>query len=131
VNALARHEFAGFVFALPPFGAAASFRFLLSACNEGRYPNAHVEMAQFDLGEALRTQSKYPEAFQAYQSAGSPSGNDAELRQRALLAAGEVSDMLSKRDEALTQYRAAIAVNASTEEAGAARKYLDKPYRGH
>jgi tetratricopeptide (TPR) repeat protein len=111
--------------------AAASFRSLLSACNEVRYPNAHVEMAQFDLGEALRSQGKHQEAFQAYQAAGSASGNDAELRQRALLAAGEVSDMLSKRDEALTQYRAAIAVNASTEEAVAARKYLDKPYHGH
>ena len=31
VNALARHEFAGCVFALPPFGAAAGFRFLGNA----------------------------------------------------------------------------------------------------
>ena len=111
--------------------ATSSFRSLLNACNEGKYPNAHVEMAQFDLGEALRSQGKHQEAFQAYQVAGNPNGNDAELRQRALLAAGEVSDILSKRDEALTQYRAAIAVNASTEEAGTARKHLDKPYRGH
>ena len=80
---------------------------------------------------ALTQMGKHQEALQAYQAAGSASGNDAELRQRALLAAGEISDILSKRDEALTQYRAAIAVNASTEEAGAARKYLDKPYRGH
>jgi hypothetical protein len=38
---------------------------------------------------------------------------------------------MAKRDDALTEYRAAIALDSSTEEADTARKYLDKPYRGN
>jgi hypothetical protein len=53
------------------------------------------------------------------------------LHQRALLAAGEVSDLLSKRDDALAEYRAAISLDSSTEEAETARKHLNRPYRGH
>jgi tetratricopeptide (TPR) repeat protein len=109
----------------------ASYQDLLSACKEGRYPGAHLEMAQFALGEALRGQRHLPEAMAAYQAAVSASGYDPDLHQRALLGAGEVADLMAKRDDALTEYRAAIALDSSTEEADTARKYLDKPYRGN
>ena len=109
----------------------ASYRSLLSGCKEGRYPGAHTEMAQFALGEALRGQSQLPEALEAYEAAVATSGYDPDLRQRALLAAGEVFDLLTKRDQALAQYRAAIALDSSTEEADTARKYLARPYKGH
>jgi tetratricopeptide (TPR) repeat protein len=109
----------------------ASYQDLLGACKEGRYPRAHLEMAQFALGEALRGQRHLPEAMAAYQAAVSTSGYDPDLHQRALLGAGEVADLMAKRDDALTEYRAAIALDSSTEEADTARKYLDKPYRGN
>jgi tetratricopeptide (TPR) repeat protein len=109
----------------------ASYRALLSACQEGRYPGAHVEMAQFALGEALRGQTRFAEALGAYQAAAATSTYDPDLHQRALLAAGEVSDLLAKRDDALAEYRAAISLDSSSEEADAARKYLERPYRGH
>src|SRR5713101_3046517 len=109
----------------------ASYRSLLSGCKEGRYPGAHTEMAQFALGEALRGQSQLPEALEAYEAAVATSGYDPDLRQRALLAAGEVFDLLTKRDRALAQYRAAIALDSSTEEADTARKYMARPYKGH
>jgi tetratricopeptide (TPR) repeat protein len=109
----------------------ATYRALLKGCTEGRYPSAHVEMAQFSLGEALRGQNQHAQALEAYQAAISTSSYDPDLHQRALLAAGEVSDLLSQRVDALKQYRAAIALDSSTEEAGVARKYLDRPYQGH
>lgn len=108
----------------------ASYRALLSGCKEGRYPGAHAEMAQFALGEVLRGQNQLTDALEAYQAAAAASGYDSDLHQRALLGAGEVSDLLTKRDQALAEYRAAIALDSSTEEADAARRYLAKPYRG-
>ena len=109
----------------------AVYQALLNGCKEGRYPNAHVEVLEFSLGEALRGQTRLAEALAAYQAAVGTSAYDPDLHQRALLAAGEVSDLLSKRQDALTEYRAAIALNSSTEEAETARKHLNRPYRGH
>jgi tetratricopeptide (TPR) repeat protein len=87
-------------------------------------------MAQVALGDALRARGQLQEAFQQYQEAGSSTSNP-ETRQRALLESGEISDLLSKRDEAVREYQAAIALDGSSEEADMARKHLDKPYRGH
>jgi len=109
----------------------ASYQTLLAGCKEGRYPNAHVEMAQFALAEAFRGQNRWSEALAAYQAAAGTSDYDPDLHQRALLGAAMVSDLLSQREQALTQYRAAIALDSSTEEADTARRYLDHPYRGH
>jgi len=109
----------------------ATYRTLIKGCKEGSYPSAHVEVAQFSLGEALRGQNQHAQALEAYQAAISTSSYDPDLHQRALLAAGEVSDLLSQRVDALKQYRAAIALDSSTEEAEVARKHLDRPYQGH
>lgn len=113
-------------------GAAAidAYRTLLDDCKDGKYPDPHVELAEFGLGEALRGQNKYPEAILAYEAAGNASSDNHELRQRALLAAGEVSDLLTKREEAMKEYQAAIALDSSSSEAEMARKYLEKPYKG-
>jgi tetratricopeptide (TPR) repeat protein len=108
-----------------------AYRTLLNGCKEGKYPGAHVEMAQFALGEALRGQGQLPEALEAYKAALAASDYDIDLHQRSLLAVGEVYDLMAKRQDALTQYRAAIALDSSTEEADTARKYLEKPYKAH
>lgn len=110
--------------------AVSAYRTLLDDCKAGKYPEAHVELAQFGVGEALRGQNQYPEAIQAYEAAGRSSSDNHELRQRALVAAGEVSDLLTKRDDAVKEYRAAIALDSSSNEAEIARRYLDKPYKG-
>jgi len=109
----------------------AVYQALLNGCKEGRYPNAHLEMLEFALGEALRGQAYLLDALAAYQAAVGTSAYDLDLHQRALLAAGEVSDLLAKREDALTEYRAAIALDSSTEEAEIARKHLNRPYHGH
>jgi tetratricopeptide (TPR) repeat protein len=110
--------------------AADVFRKVIAGCKEGKYPNSRVEMAEVDLGDALRARGQLQDAFQQYQQAGAAASNP-ETRQRALLESGEISDLLSKRDEAVKEYQAAIALNGSSEEADTARKHLDKPYRGH
>jgi tetratricopeptide (TPR) repeat protein len=111
--------------------AVNSTRKLLNKCKEGRYPNPHLELAYFTLGQALRAEGKLDQALQSFESAASSSTNPPDDRQRALLEAGEVSDLLAKRQQALVQYRAAIALNGTSEEAQTARKYLEKPYTGN
>jgi len=110
--------------------AISAYRTLLDDSKAGKYTDPHTELAQFGLGEALRGQNQYQEAIQAYEAAGGGSSDNHDLRQRALVAAGEVSDLLTKREEAVKEYRAAIALDSSSNEAELARKYLDKPYKG-
>jgi len=110
--------------------AIAAFHALLRRYAEGKYPEAHVELAQYDLAETLRGQEQLPEALQNYLAAGKSQSHNHELRQRALLAAGEISDLLAQRAAALQQYQAVIEVDSSSGEAAMARKYLGSPYHG-
>jgi tetratricopeptide (TPR) repeat protein len=111
--------------------AEKSVHELLSLCKHGKYPNVHFEMAYFTLGQALRAEGKLNEALAAFESAAASSTSPPDDRQRAWLAAGEISDLMAKRQDALDQYRAAIALNDTSDEAQTARKYLDKPYKGN
>ena len=139
VRALTRDHPRNFLFALEEDNllrdlnrnpeALAKLRKLLNDCKQNKYPNAHLELAQYSLGETLRALGQIPEAQDAYRSAAAP-GGDTGYRQKALLGWGETADLQGKRDEAQTQYRAAIALDSSTDEADAARKYLDKPFKG-
>lgn len=109
--------------------AAVVITRLLNDCSAGKYPNPHLELAYYAMGESQRGQGKLPEALQYFQKAAAATNhNTLDYRQRALLAAGEISDLLSKRDDAVSQYRAAIALDGTTEEAASARKYLVRPY---
>jgi tetratricopeptide (TPR) repeat protein len=111
--------------------AEKSVRELLSLCKRGKYPNVHYEMAYFTLGQALRAEGKLNQALAAFDSAANSSTSPPDDRQRALLDAGEISDLMAKRQDALVEYRAAIALNGASDEAQTARKYLDKPYKGN
>lgn len=110
--------------------AITSLKTLLAGCKEGKYPNAHTELAYLTLGDAQRELNQLQEALAAYKAAADAAAGVPDYKQKALLAAGEVSDMLSRREEAMLDYRAVIAMDGSSEEAGTARKHLDKPYRG-
>jgi tetratricopeptide (TPR) repeat protein len=110
--------------------AVNALRALLNRCKEGKYPGAHVELGQYAFAEALRGQNQLQEAFAAYSSAANSNSINQELRQRAFVAAGQVSDLLTRREEAVKQYRAALALDSSTNEAEIARHYLSRPYKG-
>ena len=53
----------------------------------------------------------------------------AQVLQRADLGAGEMYDVLQKRDLALSKYQAVVANNASTPPAEIARKRIKEAYR--
>jgi len=110
--------------------AIAAYRHLLETGEKSSaYFEPRLEQAAWGLGEALRGQKVYPDAAEAYESVQDFKNVDPELRERATLAAGEVYDLMSKRDLAVKRYRQVIAADSSSWRADLARKYLKQPYK--
>jgi len=107
--------------------AAASYRKIFQEGKEGRF-NGHYELAAFSLGELLRSEKDYQGAADAYNQVDSVRGSDPDVRQRANLAAGEMYDLLKKRDMAVRKYQAVIAEDSGSPPADAARKHIKEAY---
>jgi hypothetical protein len=109
--------------------AAAGYRKVWQSGREGKYGNLHYEIAAWGLGELLRSQKDYAGAAAAYELVGQDSSPDPETLQKANLAAGEMYDLLQKRDLAMKKYQIVLAENGSTPPAEEARKHLREAYR--
>jgi tetratricopeptide (TPR) repeat protein len=96
---------------------------------QGRYDDLHYEIAQLSLGDLLRGQKDYAGAVAAYEQVTEAPHPDPEILQKANLAAGEVYDLLGKRDLAVKKYQAVISTDAGTALAESANEYLKEPYR--
>ena len=108
--------------------AVSCYQGLLEGAKTGQYAGAHVEFAAFGLAESLRGQKDYEGALKQYEfTANVPSGQ-LSLKQRSELAAGEMYDLLRKRDQAVQEYEAVIAQDNSSAQAEIARKLLREPY---
>lgn len=107
--------------------AEAGYRKIFQAGREGRY-NGHYELAAYSLGELLRAQKNYQAAADAYNQVDTVHEPDSEVQQRANLAAGEMYDLMKKRDLALKKYETVIAENSSTPPADSARKHIKEAY---
>jgi len=108
--------------------AIAAYRKVLAGCRSNAYNQCRIEIPAYGLGEAMRGQKDYAGAAEAYDLAAG-SGKDPSLQQRATLAAGEMYDVLQKRDTALEKYRAVIAENSTSNSADLARHYLKQAYK--
>ncbi|AXC14423.1 hypothetical protein ACPOL_5169 [Acidisarcina polymorpha] len=105
--------------------AIDAYRKLLNeAKTPGHYPNPHLELAYFGLGDTLRGQKMYPEAVRAYQFATQQPTVSPELKRRCLLAAGQVYDLMNLHDKARGEYLAVVAAGPDTSQAEQARKYM-------
>ncbi len=107
--------------------AIAAYRKVVAGCRANQFPLCRIEVPAYGLGEALRGQKDYAEAAEAYELSAA-SGKDADLQQRATLAAGEMYDLLQKRDSAIQKYKAVIAENSSSDSADLARHYMKQAY---
>lgn len=109
--------------------SVAAYRKVLATVREGRlYFDPHEELAAFGLGEVLRGQRDYQGAAEAYEMVRTVPHADPELQQKAALAAGEMYDLLHKRDLAIQKYQATIALDGGSAQAEMARKYMKDPY---
>jgi tetratricopeptide (TPR) repeat protein len=109
--------------------SAAAYRKVWQNGREGKYGNLHYEMAAWGLGELLRSQKDYAGAAAAYELVSEAQEADPETLQKANLAAGEMYDLLQKRDLAMKKYQTVLAENGSTPRAEKAREHIREAYR--
>jgi tetratricopeptide (TPR) repeat protein len=96
---------------------------------EGKYGNLHYELAAWGLGELLRSEKNLSGAAAAYDLVNEAPNPDPDVLQKANLAAGEMYDLLQKRDLAMKKYQTVLAGNANTGPADQARRYIKEAYR--
>ena len=109
--------------------AEAIYRKVWQNGREGKYGNLHYEMAAWGLGELLRSEKDLGGAAAAYDLVNEAPNPDPDILQKANLAAGEMYDLLQKRDLAMKKYQTVLAGNANTGPADQARRYIREAYR--
>ena len=99
-------------------------RLIEMAKRPGYYPNAHLELAYFGLGDSLRGQKKYDDAVAAYREGANQATTSPELKRRCLLEAGKTYDLMREHDKAVQQYEAVLNAGSDTVQGDQARKYM-------
>jgi hypothetical protein len=112
-----------------PDEAEALYRQVWQNGREGKYGTLHYEMAAWGLGELLRSKKDIAGAAAAYELVNEAPKPDPDILQKANLAAGEMYDLLQKRDLAMKRYETVLAGNANTGPADQARRYIREAYR--
>jgi tetratricopeptide (TPR) repeat protein len=110
--------------------AAVVYRKVWQAGRKGLYDGLHYEIAALSLGDLLRGQKNYADAVVAYEQVSEVAQPDPEILQKANLGAGQMYDLLEKRELALKKYHAVVATDATTPFAESANRYLKEAYRG-
>lgn len=109
--------------------AEAVYRHVWQNGREGKYGTLHYELAAWGLGELLRSKKDLSAAAAAYELVNQAPNPDPDILQKANLAAGEMYDLLQKRDLAMKRYETVLAGNANTGPADQARRYIREAYR--
>ena len=109
--------------------AEATYRKVWQTGREGKYGKLHYELAAWGLGELLRSKKDISGAATAYDSVNEAPNPDPDILQKANLAAGEMYDLMQKRDLAMKKYETVLAGNGNTTPADLARRYIKEAYR--
>ena len=112
--------------------AVAAYQALLQRATapDGYYPNPHLELGYYGLGEAARGQRHIREAASAYENATMQPTASRLMKRRAHLRAGEMFDLLGQRAQAKQQYDAVLAMGRDSDQAERATRYEASPYHG-
>lgn len=97
----------------------------------GYFHSAHVELAYYGLGEALRGQHHYADAVSAYRDGSDQPSVSSELRRRCLLKAGETLDLMRDHSQAAKEYEAVMQAGPDTVQGQQAQRYLHSAYTGN
>ncbi len=109
--------------------AEAEYRKVWQNGREGKYGTLHYELAAWGLGELLRSKKDLSGAAAAYELVNEAPNPDPDILQKANLAAGEMYDLMQKRDLAMKHYETVLAENGNTGPADQARRYIKEAYR--
>jgi len=112
--------------------AIATYRRVIQLARQPDYfPNAHMELAYFGLGDTLRGQKQYDEAVAAFREGAVQSTVSPELKRRCLLEAGKTYDLMREHNKAVEQYEAVVNAGSDTAQGDLARKYIKSAYTDH
>jgi tetratricopeptide (TPR) repeat protein len=106
-------------------------RLIAMAKQPGFFYSAHLELAYFGLGDALRGQRHYADAVQAYQQGALQPSTSPELKRRCLLEAGESYDLMGDHGKASQEYQQVLNAGSDTVQGDLARKYMRSGYSGN
>ncbi len=109
--------------------AEAQYRKVWQNGREGKYRKLHYELAAWGLGELLRNKKDLSGAASAYELVSQAPNPDPDILQKANLAAGEMYDLLQKRDLAMKAYEAVLTGRPDSGQADQARRYIKQAYR--
>lgn len=109
--------------------AEAVYRKVWQNGREGKYGTLHYELSAWGLGELLRSEKNLAGAAAAYQLVNEAPNPDPDILQKANLAAGQMYDLMDKRDLAMKSYQIVLTGNANTGPADLARRYIKEAYR--
>ena len=104
------------------------YRNLITLGQRNVFPHPRLVSAASSLGQALRSQGKYRDAADAFESAAQMSGADREQVARTKLLAGEMYDLLNDRDSAIGKYQEVISMSDDITEIQEAKRFLKHPY---
>jgi tetratricopeptide (TPR) repeat protein len=111
--------------------AAAAYQHLIeTARRPGYFPNAHLELAYYGLGDTLRGQKRFNEAVAAYREGANLAASSPELKRRCLLEEGKTFDLMRDHDKAVQQYEAVLNAGGDTAQGDQARRYMKSAYTG-
>jgi tetratricopeptide (TPR) repeat protein len=109
--------------------AIARYRNLVVLEQQKKFPrDAELTRAAYSLGDTLRSEGNYAAAAEAFEFAATVSEADHTRAAKARLSAGQMYDLLKKRDAALHRYQEVIAMAGDSAEAREARHLLKQPY---
>jgi hypothetical protein len=97
---------------------------------DGKFPGLHYEAVAVSLGDLFRSQKDWTNAAGSYELANQVDKPEPEIAQKANLAAGEMYDLMQKRDQAVKNYQTVVNTDGSTSYAETARRRIKDPYRG-
>src|SRR5579864_6468147 len=109
--------------------AEAMYRKIWQNGKEGKYGTLHYELAAWGWGELLRSKKDLAGAASAYELVNQAPNPDPDILQKANLAAGEMYDLLQKRDLAMKAYAAVLTGRADSGQADQARRFMKEAYR--
>ena len=109
--------------------AEATYRRVWQNGQQAKYGTLRYELAAWGLGELLRGEKNFAGAAAAYELVSQAMNPDSDILQKANLAAGEMYDLLQKRDLAMKKYQTVLAGNANSGPADQARRHIKEAYR--
>jgi tetratricopeptide (TPR) repeat protein len=109
--------------------AVAQYEAVVKNALASVYPAMHLERAYFGLAEALKGQRRTEEALVAYNHALESKDAPQDLRLRAMLGAGQMLDVLTRRANAIAQYQQIVTTEPDSAQAASARAYLKQPFK--